>query len=298
MADSALYYPYIDVPETGALNAVLLYWDQLGAIVPRVVSPSSFTRELVAEGLVSPIAPRDYVSLYDGDFLEGFVDVLDRLPVQSAPLAPIFVHVDKGPSQLWAILDERGLVTRSPTDRRAWRGGSGWLCVEGRAGALYLAYLASWLSMLPEIAMEPITDQRQLFEAMGGAAAASLLRVDAARAGILEGVLPSPAGHLPARELASFKEQHANLLLLFRRKVEELVIDCAREHDDTLRRRLVDASGDDLKDAADEVRRRLSVFRSGGGLLRTVRSARCFRELVAQWPAWLLTNLRSRRAPG
>ena len=188
MADSALYYPYIDVPETGGLNAVLLYWDRLGAIVPRVVSPSSFTRELVAEGLVSPIAPRDYVNLYESDFLEGFVEVLDRLPVQSAPLAPIFVHVDKGPGELWSILDQRQLVTRSPTDRRAWRGGSGWLCVEGRAGALYLAYLASWLSVLPEIAMEPITDQRRLFAAMGGSAATSLLQVDESRARILGGL--------------------------------------------------------------------------------------------------------------
>src|SRR4051812_18966504 len=96
MADSALYYPYIDVPETGALNAVLLYWDQLGAIVPRPVSPNSFTRELVAADLVTPIAPQDFLSRDRDAFTRGFAELLTTVSARGAPTSPLFIHVDKG----------------------------------------------------------------------------------------------------------------------------------------------------------------------------------------------------------
>jgi hypothetical protein len=101
MAKSALYYPYIHLPETGALNAVLLYWDDLAAIIPKAVSPSGYTSELVSEGLVTPIAPSDYVNLYDREFLDGFAGLLDDLSANSRPSPPMFVHADKGSHELW-----------------------------------------------------------------------------------------------------------------------------------------------------------------------------------------------------
>jgi hypothetical protein len=260
VADSALYYPYLNVPETGALNAVLLYWDELGAIVPRAVSPNKFTRDLVAAGLVSPIAPRDFRAFYDPVFLRGFEELLDGLPPVAEPAPPIFVHIDKGTGDLWELLDRRGLVTRSPDDQRRGLGGSGWLCVEGRAGALYLAYVASWLASLPDIAMEPITDSRKMFAAMGGLPG-SLERLDGIRRGLLAGVLPAPEGLIPVSELASFKESHRELLRLFRRTLEARILDCAREADPAVRDRLVQEARIELRDGADEVRRRLSERR-------------------------------------
>jgi hypothetical protein len=63
MADAALYYPYIEVPDSPALTRVLLYWDELGSIIPHERSPMRLrarTRELVDTGLVRPVSPDDY----------------------------------------------------------------------------------------------------------------------------------------------------------------------------------------------------------------------------------------------
>ena len=57
-----LYFPYISVPQTAWFSRVLLYWDEVGSIVPsplandlRQVSP--YMGELVSAGLVRPIIP-------------------------------------------------------------------------------------------------------------------------------------------------------------------------------------------------------------------------------------------------
>jgi hypothetical protein len=106
--------------------------------------------------------------------------------------------------------------------------------------------------------MEPITDRRHLFGAMAGAAFETRLSVDASRAGILEGILPTPIGPISAREIACFKSRHANLLIKFRDHVERSVTACARAHDPILRKRLVDEARAELSDASEEVGRRMS----------------------------------------
>jgi len=263
MSDSALYYPYIDVPETGSLNAVLLYWDRLGAIVPRPISPNSFTRELVEAGLVVPVAPGDFLGPQRAEFVAGFHELLDVVPSSAHPAAPIFIHVDKGFDEIWEMLRARGLATRSPADSRAWRGSRGWVCVEGRAGSLYMAYLASWLGSLPQVDMEPITDQRRLFAAMGGSAGThgDMTRFDETRGALLEQILPSPARLIRPHELLAFKERHQPLLKGLRRQVEEIVLKCAQEPDPYIYGRLLRAGQDELVDAVDEVRRRLAERR-------------------------------------
>jgi hypothetical protein len=263
MPDSALYYPYIDVPEKESLNAVLLYWDRLGAIVPRPISPNSFTRELVETGLVAPIAPSDFLGMSATDFAHGFNDLLDALPPSTQPSAPIFIHVDKGLPEIWEMLRARGLATRSPAESRAWRGRQGWVCVEGRAGALYMAYLASWLGSLPQVDMEPITDQRRMFSAMGGMARdyEDTTRFDRTRGALLEEILPSPAQLIRPQELVAFKERHESLLRGLRRQVEQIVLKCAQEPDPYLYARLVRAGQDELVDGVEEVRRRLAERR-------------------------------------
>jgi hypothetical protein len=83
----ALYFPYIDVPDRPELARVLLYWDELGTIVPESFADEGLgprTRDLVSAGLVRAVDPRDY---YDGlrDFDEGFLGLVDALPPSPVP---------------------------------------------------------------------------------------------------------------------------------------------------------------------------------------------------------------------
>jgi len=260
MADSALYYPYIDVPADPSLNAVLLYWDRLGAIVPEGARTSRLTQQLITEGLVAPIRPRNYLWRQLKEFVRGYEEILDDLP-PGEPSAPVFIHVDKGTSELWQLLARRGLAATEPGGLQAWEKRSGWISVEGRAGALYLAYLASWLAAQPEINMKPITDQRRLFAAMGGSIARNAALFDNARGALLEDMLPSPSTPVPPSDLSAFKEDHRSLLQGFRRRVEALVLDCAQEPDPDLRARRLRAGRIELVEGADEVRRRLAERR-------------------------------------
>jgi hypothetical protein len=82
VTDSALYFPYIEVPERPSLTRVLLYWDRLGTIAPPPVDPeepqllSKRMRQLVDSGLVETVEPDRYFRRMDG-FAEGFLAILD-----------------------------------------------------------------------------------------------------------------------------------------------------------------------------------------------------------------------------
>jgi hypothetical protein len=74
-ARPALYFPYIEVPDSPSLTRVLLYWDQLRSIVPlgRRGRPRLSDRlsELISLGLVEPVDPAPLLYLVPA-FTEGF----------------------------------------------------------------------------------------------------------------------------------------------------------------------------------------------------------------------------------
>jgi len=265
MSDSALYFPYIEIPQRQSLWSVLLYWDTLGSIIPEGIDSDlgEWTRRLIDAELVTPIDPQRYIGYrsYRNRFADGFAELLDRLPDQWPPAPPVFIHVRKGDRIAWELLAERGLAQQA---RRTARHGFGqdWIAVEGRTGALYMAYLATYLAQIPDLDMEPITDQSRYFEAIGGPATFTTARTfDAMRASVLRDVLPAPLGDVDPWQLAKFKEAHRPLLLLFRRAVEQAVLRCAREPDQKLRLRLAREEVRELRDQADEVRRKLEERR-------------------------------------
>jgi len=85
MADRVLYFPYIRVPENRRFTRVLLYWDQVGSIVPSeyVNDPGGLGRymaALVKEGQVKPVTPRTYIHRVP-NFAESFLKMIDDNPV-------------------------------------------------------------------------------------------------------------------------------------------------------------------------------------------------------------------------
>jgi hypothetical protein len=259
MADSALYYPYIDVPESPSLLRVLLYWDTLGSLIPEGAVVKPWTRELIASGLVEPIRPSRYV---DASTLVADVDCLldaDLLRPSLAP--PFFLHIEKTNRWMLELLRERGLATWAP-DVRPDRPGKGWIAVDGNIGALYVAYLVSYICAHGGLDMEPITDQEVNFEALAGSGSLSTATgLDRLRAATLDQVLPTPISDVPIIELVDFKDKHRELLRELRRETESHVLDCARERDPEIRRRMCGQFSRELADRARETERRMSERR-------------------------------------
>jgi hypothetical protein len=83
--DNALYFPYINLPDTPWLRRLLLYWDAIEAIIPSEllegsrVELSDGTRDLMSRGLLRPIDPRRLTTRPDYElFREAFIAELDR----------------------------------------------------------------------------------------------------------------------------------------------------------------------------------------------------------------------------
>ena len=268
VADVALYFPYMDVPDSPALTRVLLYWDQLGSIIPldiynwidRVNSPdwTERTLELVHAGLVLPVNPRQHWEELRG-LEDEFLQVLDTQRIEAPMVAPTQIRWDKAVIGLWSELGHRGLV----------RGDYPWMEVDGRVGALYMAFLAGRLGRCLD--MEPITDRREYFREStpDGRAHETADLFDRMRGAILRDVLPAPLEPVAPRELAKFKEKYWDLLRSFRRRVESELVDCARERDPELRRRMLERARNDISEGVDEIASRLRARRwhPGVGLL-------------------------------
>ncbi|HHT9131146.1 MAG TPA: hypothetical protein ACFYED_01530 [Candidatus Tripitaka californicus] len=82
MADKVLYFPYIRVPENEWFTRVLLYWDEIGSIVPseyiyRPEALGNYMIELLQSGLVRQVFPGDYTHKIP-KFEEAFLELIDK----------------------------------------------------------------------------------------------------------------------------------------------------------------------------------------------------------------------------
>ncbi len=192
MGDKVLYFPYIAVPEDVWFTQVLLYWDEIGTIVPRSVLDQpdllgSYTAGLIRERLLSPIDPGRYLDqLPHSELVQEFLrvveedpvlrnlkdqlpdlrtdgreferlpgtDVVPRRALGRSPPGTSFVHVDKAGHPLMDELVEKKLAQHvaGPEFDR-------WFLVEERTASLFMAYLASLLGAMEEVGMDPMTDE-------------------------------------------------------------------------------------------------------------------------------------------
>lgn len=161
MADKVLYFPYIRVPENVWFTRVLLYWDEVGSIVPseyiRVPeSLGTYMRELVQAELVKTVVPPDYTYKIPR-FREAFLELVDqnqiianRRGIALERNETFRIHIEKSGDALAEALYDRGLARPA---------GYPWLEVEKLTADLFMAYLASVLGKLEDLQMNPITDR-------------------------------------------------------------------------------------------------------------------------------------------
>lgn len=115
--DSAIYYPYIKVPKNEWFARTILYWDEIGAIVPYqyLDNPDElgpYMQGLVREGLVKQIQPGAYLWQVP-NFESAFLTHIDNNPISQKANVHLWakVHMEKL-QNIGNELCERGLAAK------------------------------------------------------------------------------------------------------------------------------------------------------------------------------------------
>ena len=164
---TALYFPYVRLPQTAWFTQVLLYWDRAAAIVPFYSwNEDPYMAALIREQLLEYVLPDDLAMTVSHDaFTQGFLDVLGpRRPPPEHPLAVKRIHVNKLPFQLLSELQQRGLARFADGPEH-----ESWWNVEKFTADAYMAYLAAAISGARPGTF-PVTDQREAIATLASGA--------------------------------------------------------------------------------------------------------------------------------
>lgn len=232
MRDTALFFPFISVPEEQWTYHTLLYWDKLASIVPfdHVGNPEQMTpfmRVLLREGVVERLHPGQYlheIEEFDSSFkvlIESKLGHIRAIQKQH-PQHRVFgihrqgrIHAEKlGLVQNYLV--EKGLARRDIRD---------WYIVEEWVANLFMAYLASCLGALEDVDAAPVTNRVNIANLYANFTGNNISQEssqysDEARKMVLNALLPYPDEPIKVSSLFKFKEQHGHLLPEFRNRVE------------------------------------------------------------------------------
>lgn len=225
-----LYYPYINLPRTDWTLRTLLYYDNVGSIVPQeyFYSPErhfdKFMLELVRNELVTPINPIDVLDR-PWDVTRPFLELIENNPnnllraqnsfrdgnrglIHKEKFPTSRIHADKFNENVFYSLEDLGLAKRE--DGR-------WYSVEKHTANSLMNFLATLIGtktnrLLTTDYIKPIYFQQ------------SFKNEQIKRETILKSLIPFPQ-NIDLNKLLRFKERHSDLLIAFRTKVEIIALD-------------------------------------------------------------------------
>jgi hypothetical protein len=273
MAEAAIYFPYISVPENAWFSRVLLYWDEVGSIVPdshaRDLSRlSPYMAKLVKTNLVRPVIPE----LYTGELfqaMEPFFRYLDQDPDIAARSRSGLGSqpTSRGTASPGTIAQiHRGKFGHIVAEELVGRGlarptGNEWYEVESKTASAFMLHLSVALGDCGERHMDPITDQTTNLAVLAPTAARTegLRLADDIRMSVLEAVLPAPSAAIKVNQLADFKQRHGDELRAFRRRVERELTDRSSIADGGLREARMRMIKDELDAEAREIQAQMHI---------------------------------------
>lgn len=221
---TALYFPYIQVPRTPWFTQVLLYWDKAATIVPRQALAQEvdpYMRGLWDVGILDYLDPYEALHFKGIEFEQGFLGLLDIAEPPPPENLRIYtgLHVDKLGMTVFQDLRDRGLTQPGPA-----RYGD-WYRVESTTAGLYMSYLASAISGARP-GTRPVTDQIDPLYALAKPNnVPGITRLDALRLSFISDALPAPSGAVEPQQLAEFKQRYGDELLRCRTHLDgELAI--------------------------------------------------------------------------
>lgn len=256
MTNQVVYYPYIRIPQTSWATRVLLYWDQVGSIVPshyieRPEKLGTYMQGLVREGLVTQLIPGHLLWKLPR-FKDAFVNHVDQMPkrVPKGKRPWPLIHMEKL-QEIGEELCERGLAWKDTRYKH-----SPWYEVEPKTAAEFMAYLASVLGQLSERKkFYPITNRRAAFSLFIPERAPR--RLPQVREIVLRRILPAPAGVLEPARLADFKSKYQRELLRFRMEVENKVSELAIIKNDKDRNYRLNVVVNNMRESIEELTSRM-----------------------------------------
>jgi hypothetical protein len=310
VADSVLYFPYIRVPEDHWFTRALLYWDQVGTIVPHEIYDKPdmlghYTAELIRAELVRAVFPDQHLGLHQLNFTEGFLQIIAQDPLVTRRQGGRLVEDDvvsaplgtREPGVEASETAERSLMGPAPLGtsfihvaKFGWQlanaledkglarklGGpeyAQWYLVEERTAALFMAYLAIVLGQLDDVKMIPISDQFEslsVFSAAPTGFSAKAALADQLQMQVIEDILPAPSRAVTVAKLRQFKDDHSRLLSRLRTEIELFVLDAIADTDAATRQRRLELFRRRLKDEIYEIRARMHERRWPGIVFGTV----------------------------
>jgi hypothetical protein len=255
--ETALYFPYIRVPQTFWFTQVLLYWDRAASIAPygmRYEGPlGPYMAELIGTHLIDLLNPDD--AFYDdGDaYNEQFLQLLNaHAPPATSPELWRWekIHREKASELIFSELMDRGLAR--PVEHEYE-----WCLVEETTAGLYMTYLVGAICSKKE-GHFPVTDEKQLRALFGPVAAGTASMLQELRYAAITQALPMPSRLVDPSELASFKAKNGEKLHRLRRYLNEQLIAVAKIDDDFERDVKIDAVLAEIADDVAELRERMS----------------------------------------
>ena len=225
MSRTILYYPEIQIPTSGTwIRKSLLYWDRLGAIVPRTYDDrmdaqllKRYTPEieyLYKEGVFIPFNPESL--MWESGTLKALRTEVKRVLIPSKPKskAPEIVHKcdvaiyrDKVAYEVFRALKTGGLAIESPDD-------DDFYLFERRTANIYMALLAKHLASNASEPTIPSSDSEAELDVMFGSdkeRKSENLIISPQ----FSDLIPTPNPDIPLRKIMKFKAKHQAELLAF-----------------------------------------------------------------------------------
>ncbi len=222
---------------------MLLYWDEVGAIIPYdyIDNPeklNSHTRELVKEGLVQQIIPGQYLWKIP-NFRDSFLQYLTQLGanvLNSRRDAFVAQHMFK-----IHIEKMDGLESDLVELKLAKRINYPWYYVEEETAIEFMSYLAAALGKLNELDSAPTTDDISYLNKFLSSSVDinTEKKLDKLRLEILNDILPAPNHSLTAFEIKHFRDTYYNDLKSFRNSIERELITIADINGSELKKRRI-----------------------------------------------------------
>jgi hypothetical protein len=228
--NNLLYFPYINIPRTDWTLRTLLYYDNIGSIVPQeyFYNPEQnydpFMLELVRNQLVTPINPievfenpwqvtRPFIEMIEsnGDRLRKYQSSFRNKNiglVHRDKFVGSQIHADKFDENVFYALQQLGL---------AEKGEGHWYVVESKTANNLMKFLVTIISAKTQ--RLPTTDYIRPFYNRS-----SFHNPAQKRETILTNLIPFPED-IDLNKLTRFKEKHSQLLSAFRTRVELIALD-------------------------------------------------------------------------
>lgn len=237
--ENLLYYPYINIPRTDWSIRTLLYYNQIGSIVPQnyFYEPERydpFMREMVRNELVMPINPLDVldrpweISKPFIDYINGkdFKLKLRRSSFKNGRTGRINenkfnfngpkIHSNKFDGEIFYQLEQAGLAKREDNE---------WYIVEQRTANDLMSFLASIVG--GKLDFLPTTDlqvRKVPFTTTTKMVYKTQKKENVRREIILRELIPFPE-QIDLLQLRRFKDKHLDLLNRFKNKIELIALD-------------------------------------------------------------------------